>query len=313
MRAVLTPLILAACHGDSIGPDPVLVWTSVPSGATQRLTSVWGSSASDVWAVGYETILHYDGKSWSNVSSSLIGTGAYLWGVWGTSPSNVWAVGYVNYAAPTILHYNGTSWSSVPSGTTNLLLHVWGSSPSDVWAVGNGGTIVHYNGSAWSTSYVPSEAMSEQLSGVWGVSASDVWVAGGHVILHYNGTDWSLGSSAMWVGVVGGTSASDVWAASSVQTLHYDGAHWSSGTTVSTAPDGPTGFWGSSPSNLWAVTSSGTNGSCCGGTILRYDGTAWSLALGGVTPNLWAIWGSSRSNIWVVGEFGTILHGTSAS
>jgi photosystem II stability/assembly factor-like uncharacterized protein len=66
----------------------------------QFLCSIWGSSASDVFTVGYKgTILHYDGKAWSNVPT---GTMKDLEGVWGSSPSNIFAVG-VN---GTILHYN---------------------------------------------------------------------------------------------------------------------------------------------------------------------------------------------------------------
>jgi hypothetical protein len=47
------------------------------------------------------------------------------------------------------------------------------------------------------------------------------------------------------------------------------------------------------------------------GTILHYDGTAWSLALSGI-PNLLAVWGRSSSDVWAVGDLGTILHGTPA-
>jgi hypothetical protein len=139
MSAVMTPWILAACH-DSTAPIP-LVWSTVSSGTTNSLYSVWGTSASDVWAVGFGTILHYNGTSWSSAWS---GTTQHLLGVWGASASDVWAVGWeTTNLGPVMLHYNGTSWSSVSSGTTQLLGDVWGSSPSDVWAVGNSGTIFH--------------------------------------------------------------------------------------------------------------------------------------------------------------------------
>jgi hypothetical protein len=65
------------------------------------LTSVWGSSASDVFAVGeLGTILHYNGSAWSTMTSS---TTNYLYDVWGNSTSDVFAVGW--YGA--ILHYSG--------------------------------------------------------------------------------------------------------------------------------------------------------------------------------------------------------------
>ena len=62
---------------------------------------MWGSSASDVFAVGQNgTILHYDGSSWSSMSS---GTSNELLGVWGSSASDAFAVG----SWSTILDYSG--------------------------------------------------------------------------------------------------------------------------------------------------------------------------------------------------------------
>src|SRR6266550_1543677 len=106
-------------------PIPFDFWSSASSGTTQHLNGIWGTSATDVWAVGDAgTILHYNGTSWSSVPS---GTFQFLDGVWGSSASDVWAVGDNG----TILHFNGTTWSSAAVGTTlNLLGSVWGSSAS---------------------------------------------------------------------------------------------------------------------------------------------------------------------------------------
>jgi hypothetical protein len=70
-------------------------WTSFPSGTIADLSGVWGSGASDVWAVGglgevFSTIVHWDGSEWTSVSS---GTTNWLFGVWGSGASDVWAVG----------------------------------------------------------------------------------------------------------------------------------------------------------------------------------------------------------------------------
>ena len=54
---------------------------------------VWGSSNSDVFAVGDGgTILHYDGSTWTTMNS---GTNYSLTGVWGSTSSDVFAVGFV--------------------------------------------------------------------------------------------------------------------------------------------------------------------------------------------------------------------------
>jgi len=76
----------------------VAVWTEMESGTTEHLKGIWGSSATDVFAVGKDgIILHYDGSNWSDISS-----GKGLWDVWGSSNTDVFAVGEYG----TILHYD---------------------------------------------------------------------------------------------------------------------------------------------------------------------------------------------------------------
>jgi inositol transport system substrate-binding protein len=60
------------------------------------------------------------------------------------------------------------------------------------------------------------------------------------------------------------------------------------------------GVWGSSGSDVFAVGQAGT--------ILHYDGQAWSPMSSGTPYNLWAVCGSSADDIFAVGERGTILH-----
>jgi len=63
------------------------------------LYGVWGSSGNDVFAVGSDgNILHYDGSSWTPMTS---GTANALDGVWGSSGNDVFAVG----SGGNILHY----------------------------------------------------------------------------------------------------------------------------------------------------------------------------------------------------------------
>jgi hypothetical protein len=75
------------------------------SGTTDYLGSVWGSSGSDIFAVGdHGTILHYDGTAWSTMTSGMTD---WLYGVWGSSDSDVFAVGYNG----TTLHYGGEGYA----------------------------------------------------------------------------------------------------------------------------------------------------------------------------------------------------------
>jgi hypothetical protein len=198
-------------------------WGTMTSGTTNNLNGVWGSSATDVFAVGASgTILHYNGTSWSAMTS---GTTNILHGVWGSSGTDVFAVGDVDdeSGSGTILQYNGTSWSTVPlCAQCHRFNGVWGSSATDVFVVGEAGTILHYNGSTWSAMTSGTE---NDLHGVWGSSGTDVFALGdAGTILNYNGSTWSAMTSGTTNNLNGvwGSSATDVFAVGNSGTiLHY--------------------------------------------------------------------------------------------
>ena len=65
------------------------------SGTDSYLFGVWGTSPTDVYAVGLGgTIVHYDGSSWSPMDS---GTDRELWQVWGISSGDVFVASRYNF------------------------------------------------------------------------------------------------------------------------------------------------------------------------------------------------------------------------
>jgi hypothetical protein len=314
-------------------------------GTTKPLSDIWGTSGTDVFAVGSGIILHYDGSTWAStdtetttgpssvslepvsetISSPMsIITTAYLQGIWGSSGSDVFAVGYYG----TILHYDGASWSPMDTETTTGpssvslepvsetissptsvattadLFSIWGSSATDVFAVGQhywqggGGTILHYDGSTWSSM---DSGTTRSLYGIWGSSGSDVFAVGSRIILHYDGLSWSHMESetTQYLYDVWGSSGSDVFAVGYDGTiLHYDGSTWSSmdsGTTRRLYA-----VWGSSNTDVFAVSDYDT--------ILHYDGSSWTSMNGRTANPLSGIWGASPTDVFAVGSYGTILH-----
>jgi hypothetical protein len=233
---------------------------------------IWGSSPTDVYAVGeYGTILHYDGNSWSDMTS---GSTASLLDVWGSSPSDVYAVAY----GGTILHYDGTIWNSTNFSNITAFWGVWGSSSSDVYAVGEyaeDGRIFHYDGNTWS---LISHPPANRFQSIWGSSSSDVFVGGDRAILHYDGNSWSTMSSGTtnWLRGIWGSSSTDVYAVGDNGTIvHYDGNSWNpmnGGTTFSLNG----GVWGSSSSEVYAA---GDNG-----LIIRYNGSSWNEVVSDAVP-----------------------------
>jgi hypothetical protein len=274
-----------------------------PPSPLSDLQSVWGSSDSNVFAVGVGgTILHYDGTSWSSMDS---GTTNNLNSVWGSSGNNVFAVG----ASGTILYYDGASWSSMDSGTTSNLNGVWGKPGFGVLAVGDSqNTILQYIGDMWTSTTLPDYCSSQELFAVWGIAENDVFAVGNYrSFFHYNGSYWNctqLYGGDMYA--IWGSSASDVFAVGAYlgefwenhPIAHYDGTSWNSMPNNTT--NSLHGVWGSSDSDVFAV---GTNG-----TILHYGGLSWTAMISDTTNTLTGIWGGSSSDVFAVGAKGTILH-----
>ncbi len=209
-------------------------WSIVPSPNTNLninvLQAVAAISSSNAWAVGYAEngnqdarstlVLHWDGSSWSVVSSPNPdpGTGTpvdTLYSISVNSASDIWAAGDSTSSSITtdqtlVEHWNGTAWSAVPSpnvsGTNSGLFAVTALGANDAWAVGYSGAnffstlTEHWNGSSWSIVPSAGTGNSDILYAVSGTSASDVWATGqsgsassyATLIEHWNGSSWSV-------------------------------------------------------------------------------------------------------------------------
>jgi len=314
---ICTWLLALGCAGGDVTAPERLVWSHVSSGTADDLWDVWGSSATDVWAVGSNgAIVHYDGTRWSRALDSV---SYFFRGVWGSGPTDIWAVGFLslNNTAPVIFHYDGTGWARDASVADTLpwppLSDVWGTSASNVWAVGYGGWISRFDGSRWIDASVGSAFYSERI---WGTSATDVWTVGPQTVMHYDGIGWSSQSvsvlTARQLSAGWGARQDDQWAAGSTEKgfLHFDGSRWSSVVPEDATSAMIYGMWGVTPSRIWAVSRTGTSGPGVG-AIWQYNGTQWFIVAQD-TMNLTGVWASSGTDAWVVGDFGTVLHGTLA-
>ena len=131
------------------------LWALVPLPHVdgEYLAGVFGTSTSDVWAVGtigiYPTtslMLHWDGSAWSDVPSPSPGTsGNELQSVTADSANRAWAVGWSwslgGLDVPLIVEWDGSTWSVAPSpvpnpNNENLLMGVSAVSSSEAWTVG---------------------------------------------------------------------------------------------------------------------------------------------------------------------------------
>jgi hypothetical protein len=193
-------------------------WSVIPtpSGINGTFNGVSGVASNDVWAVGTMTgpdnpdfgeqfIEHWNGKSWSVVSSPTV-EGDALNSVVAISVNNVWAVGALapEGAKALVEHWDGTSWSIVSNSViagAGRLSSVSADSANDVWAVGRATLPLHFNGTSWSQT--PGPPVFVEANAVVALSPTDVWAVGQkqatgtHLIRfttaieHWNGTNWS--------------------------------------------------------------------------------------------------------------------------
>lgn len=271
------------------------------TGGYYAFTGIAATSATDIWAAGYtsnytsQTVIeHWDGMSWSIVSSPNPSTSAQLYAVSADSSTDAWAAG--NYydsnsgiEQTLIEHWNGTAWSVVSSsgpGTyDNTLSGIDALSANNVWAVGyyqntsgpQETLIEHWDGTTWSV--VPSSNPSTAgnvLSGIAATHGKAIWAVGytgsQTLIERWNGSNWSVASSP--------NASTNDYLQSVTVNLHND---------------------------VWAV---GTNGSVVPGKpsqtlIEHWNGTQWNIVASpdpGLTNELLGVAGiSGTRRVWTVG------------
>src|SRR5207245_3944525 len=104
-----------------------------------------GGDPTNAFALGQGgVLLHYDGTTWSPLSS---GTANDLFGAAGAS-GDLWAVGQSGTIV--LSSDGGATWTQQTSPTTQTLQSADGCSTTDLFAVGGTATIIDWNGSRWS-------------------------------------------------------------------------------------------------------------------------------------------------------------------
>ena len=204
-------------------------------------------SATDGWATGEDTTLHYDGTAWREVTA----LSDQQWGggssIAATGPNDIW----IARIGGDIVHFDGMSWTeqriTLPVGQQlpgSLLLNgIAMISPRDGIAVGgiavggigdsSSGVILHDISGRWSVQ----RTVNETLYGISLCSATEAWAvgaAGG--IYHYTSGVWTKAANPIAHPLYGVTSlpfGSDPWAVGSGGALlHYHDGAWQQETNV---------------------------------------------------------------------------------
>lgn len=298
-----------ALHWDGSGWS--IVDTPPISAPTVQLNSASAVDSSNVWAAGYsdnpsclcgQTVVeHWDGISWTRVSSPNPGVADYLYGIAALSATDLWVVGYewISPSAwiPLILHYDGKSWSAFDESQFQfgILSSVFAMATDDVWAVGWVGLIpniqalaVHWNGTSWTQVTFPTEPGGWiLLRSVSGVAADDVWAVG-----TYNFDDF-FGNRD-----------------SRPRSYHWDGSTWNNVLLpLGGRSSRLTAVNANATDDVWAVGAGEVEFPTYSYVTFHWDGSRWSNVPNPNQGILYAVSASSRSDVWAVGA-GFITYGT---
>ncbi len=197
------------------------------SATSSVLNGICGSSATDLYLVGSNTILHSaNGSSWSAPTTpppTLMSDLYY--GCFAVSTTDVYVVGYnITNSAGIIYHTadHGATWQpQTISGTTSVgIMHsVWASSPTDVYIVGEQGVILHSNGQPGgggpAVFAAQTSGLTKTLWSIWGSGPNDIYIAasGGYVLHSAGGGSWGTPITIGTQDIQGvwGTSSSNIY------------------------------------------------------------------------------------------------------
>jgi hypothetical protein len=293
---------IAGCSGESptAQTSPALdpMWQVMHSRTNVTLRDVWGSSSSDVFAVGDGgTILHFNGLRWAAMSSPTTET---LRAVSGTAPDNVYAAGDNG----TALHYDGTAWTALDPQTSNDLgpvdargehaafadrdapglLHHYDSAVGFIFVEDTGaGAVINDMG------FIPETLDERPLDPVFFLAADGGVAMGGGQTLE--------AGSADLVSVIG-TAPGNAFV------LGADGTLWSLRGRAAGVPVASTGA-----PMADAVLRSYDDILMFGasGRVFRYDRCGLSEVRSGVASDFLAAWGAPDGKVFAVGVHGEIL------
>jgi hypothetical protein len=222
-------------------------------------------------------------------------------------PSIGWAVG----ARGKMARFDpGTGvWSDYSAGMTwDIHTVVRGNDDRNFWAAGTEGRLIRWDGTSW-RNHSPTPT-TYTLRSLLAMDANWIYAVGdGGVVVRWNGASWlterggtAAGSALYGVASAGGSYTFAVGDVGTMLQRDAAGA-WNSITAVTTRTlrDARTlGAW----NQIWAVGEDST--------IVRYNGTAWTVITGiptstlppGVSLN--GIDGSAE-DFWIVGSSGTVV------
>jgi hypothetical protein len=299
--------------GRIVRRDAGTTWIDVSGtkgAAYDDLVGAFARADDDIWAVGTQSLLRYDGHAWQPVPPAQTTNAQEFGTVWASASNDAWIAGWGDFPN-SLQRWNGTAFSVMP-GRPDLegyIDGVWGAAANDVWIVADDGTVVHWDGSGLSMKLDNLGASGAGPGGVHGTGPSDVWMIGAG-LHHWDGQSLTAVTTLpalpqfTTLAAVHATAPGDVWVTAPQGVVYRgNGTTWATPPVPTIRPDENGnvqlfGFDGTSAGDLWAV---GTDGD-----VFHFDGSSWRKSMTAGVP----ISGLTRTpsgQLLAVGASGAIL------
>ncbi len=258
-------------------------WLPMTSPVTEDINSIWGRSASDIYAVGDSGVqLHYDGSTWSAMGAIPHPVGIVS-DVHGTS-SNTYCVTYgaieggAGGGELMSLYGNWESRTSehLPEDETRRLNAVFAQeSTGNIyvggWNSADGFPVLFEKSSGGGLINIAPNFDKQAILGIWGAGNTT----------YFAGADYTVGDNNIR-GVISRLANNMV--------TRYEfngyGDVWDS--------------WGVNENNVFFSLNNGQ--------ILHFNGVSWINSVTNTNADLYGVWCSAEDDVYAVGENGTILH-----
>lgn len=172
-------------------------WQNYSNSTGKALRCIWGSSPSNIWAGGTNTLFHYDGSSWTNFPFFIPQQGVQILSMSGLNSNDIYMVGGRNDVVQPIdtsfyylYNFNGSQWNIIDSSYVTNTEYVW-----------HFGVILKVMGGEL---YSAGDRLFKKNDDVWdiinddpllfslgGSSPNNIFGAGiNATVYHFNGSDW---------------------------------------------------------------------------------------------------------------------------
>jgi hypothetical protein len=311
-------------------------WVQLPSGTGNDLRAVWGSSASNVWAVGDNgTALFYDGKTWQTTLVPPARGGILsLVAVHGSSANNVFTVGGTPNQA-TVLQFLKQQWVPVSIISENgdpAGIFVTGDDAGDVFVTTRlvEGTYLHRVNNGTHTVLVSPATTAgpgctyqgKPNTGVWALQTQPNASPSAVFVADCQTWQWDNAKSAIVLRTPNAVLSNNLWGIGSSGDLstslwlyglesaetggNSDLSKWQTGAwaTISTGFGGWTGGISGIAPNRVVMTGNDANHSY----VFTYDGTnVTQEQMPDGVSGLLGIWAAPTGELFAVGAKGAIV------